>query len=90
MRNDADSPVRGIKEKRGIIYKAPTARWVLQYGRQRSGKGVHYFWIVTRGQKIHMSKFIRRALRVRVDVLKMYLLRAFIFIKYENIKKVVD
>jgi len=65
-------PVQGIKEKRGIIYKAPTARrdGSRNMWRQRGGKGVHSFWIVTRGQKIHMSKFIRQILRVRTNVSK--------------------
>lgn len=54
-------PVRGIKEKRGIIYKASIERRVLQYGWQRSGKRVHSFWIVTRG---HTDTYIPTYIRI--------------------------
>jgi len=80
-------PVQGIKEKRGIIYKALTARGSRNTWRQRGGKGVYSFWIVTPGQKIHMSKFIRQILRVKTNVPKcIHCVRlTFISSKYKNL-----
>lgn len=82
--------VQGIKEKRGIIYKAPTTRRVLQYGWQRGGKGVHSFWIVTQDTyvKIYsMNYSMNYSIKTyKNERIKMYSLRTF-YICFKQIFK---